>query len=181
MASRLDRFRQHKDEYFSDGDNSPIDDALLDQFSGLTYFPEHPELEFTLSLDVSSESSGDLVELETSDGLIAEFRRAGTVSFQVNGENVSLTVLKDMDRGRFFLPFTDLTSGKVTYGGGRYLDPQADRDGNLIVDFNYSYNPYCAYSDGWSCPLPPSENALDVEIPAGEKNYVRPEMIAEES
>ena len=82
-------------------------------------------------------------------------------------------MLKDLDRGRFFLPFRDKTSGNETYELGRYLDPQMSPDGHLMIDFNYAYNPYCAYGEGWSCPFPPRENWIEVPIEAGEKMFVR--------
>ena len=73
--------------------------------------------------------------------------------------------------GSFFLPFVDATSGKETYGAGRYLDIELTHDGEIVVDFNYAYNPYCAYNEQWSCPLTPFENRVQVPIRAGEKNF----------
>lgn len=74
-----------------------------------------------------------------------------------------------------FLPFTDLTTGTDTYGGGRYVDCNISdiHDSTLIVDFNKAYNPYCAYVSGYSCPIPPKENAMPIAIRSGEKNYGR--------
>jgi uncharacterized protein len=174
MTSRLQRFRQHKDEYFQDGANSPVPVQDLEGFSGLDYFEENEALGFSLQIDTESPGAGEIVVLDTSDGQQVEFLRAGRVTFPVDGRKVCLSVLKDLDRGRYFVPFTDATTGKTTYDGGRYLDPQVDRDGKLQLDFNYAYNPYCAYDEGWSCPLPPEENALDVPIEAGEKRYLSP-------
>jgi uncharacterized protein (DUF1684 family) len=74
-----------------------------------------------------------------------------------------------------FLPFRDATSGTATYGAGRYLDLEPNEDGTLTIDFNLAYNPSCVYSDGWSCPIPPRENWLDIPIEAGEKMYVEPD------
>ena len=72
-----------------------------------------------------------------------------------------------MDGGQFFLPFADATSGKETYGSGRYLEVHEFRDGRVLADFNYAYSPYCAYNDIWSCPITPFENRLPVPIRAG--------------
>jgi uncharacterized protein (DUF1684 family) len=173
VPSRLDHFRQHKDEYFADGANSPLDDEDVASFTGLDYFDENPILAFRLEIDRDAPGAGDIIELDTSDGLVVEFARAGQIVFPADDREVMLAVLRDLDRGRYFLPFTDRTSGKETYTMGRYLDPQQDPDGRLVVDFNYAYNPYCAYSEGWSCPLPPEENRLDVRIEAGEKDFRR--------
>jgi uncharacterized protein (DUF1684 family) len=175
VPSRIESFRQHKDEYFADGDHSPIPEDELEAFSGLDYFDENPDLAFELAVEVNHPDAHTHIVLDTSDGETIEFLRAGRITFEVDGRTVSLTVLKDLDRGRFFLPFTDKTTGVTTYEGGRYLDPQLDRKGKLTVDFNYAYNPYCAYDEGWSCPLPPEENSLDVPIEAGEKAYPRGE------
>jgi uncharacterized protein len=172
VATRLKSFREHKDDYFSHGDHSPLPEEDLEGFSGLDYFEENPALLFELEIDEDAPGSNQVITLDTSDGDKMDFLRAGLITFAVGDHEVSLTVMKDLDRGRYFLPFTDRTSGTVTYEGGRYLDPQRDRSGTLRVDFNYAYNPYCAYSEGWSCPLPPEENALDVAIEAGEKNYL---------
>ena len=70
-----------------------------------------------------------------------------------------------------FIPFADSTSGEDTYGAGRYLELGEIKNDRVVIDFNYAYNPYCAYSIDFSCPLPPAENYLAVAIEAGEKNY----------
>jgi hypothetical protein len=88
----------------------------------------------------------------------------------VNG-SATLQVYQDPEGGDFFLPFVDATAPEETYGAGRYLDVEAPRDGKFLIDFNYAYNPYCAYNDKWSCPIPPKENRLKVQIEAGEKNF----------
>ena len=71
----------------------------------------------------------------------------------------------------FFLAFADSTSGKDTYGGGRYLNVRQDGKNSITIDFNLAYNPYCAYNPDFACPLPPKENVLTIAIEAGEKNY----------
>ena len=71
----------------------------------------------------------------------------------------------------FFLPFVDSLAGKETYGAGRYLEPHRHGDGPFHIDFNYAYNPYCAYNERWSCPITPAENRLKVPIRAGEKLF----------
>ena len=70
-----------------------------------------------------------------------------------------------------FIPFVDAQAGKETYGAGRYLDPEVLPDGRLVLDFNLAYNPYCAYNERYSCPIPPAENRLEAVIQAGEKSY----------
>jgi uncharacterized protein (DUF1684 family) len=169
---RLDDFRKHKDEYFASGDHSPLAHADRHDFKGLSYFPYNPSLQFELDID-ATQDQGSPITLNTSDGQKVDFLIAGKVRFLADNGEYELTLLKDYDRGRFFLPFNDATNGLETYKDGRYLDPQQKPNGKLVLDFNYAYNPYCAYDDGWSCPLPPAENKLPVEIRAGEKAFHR--------
>ena len=113
----------------------------------------------------------EVVELQTSSGSIASYLRWGKISFEVDDKVVDLTMFKDRSSDNLFLPFADATSGNETYGAGRYLDIEMQPDGNMLVDFNYAYNPYCAYNENWSCPLTPAENRLGVAIRAGERSF----------
>jgi uncharacterized protein (DUF1684 family) len=168
---RLDDYRKHKDEYFASGAHSPHEHEQQHTFEGLAYFDYNPDLQFELDID-AGEDQGSPLTLDTSDGQKVDFQIAGTLTFMVGEGEYELTLLRDYDRGRFFLPFADPTNGLETYGGGRYIDPQEKPNGKITVDFNYAYNPYCAYGEGWSCPLPPEDNKLPVEIRAGEKAFV---------
>jgi uncharacterized protein (DUF1684 family) len=89
----------------------------------------------------------------------------------VGDEQASLTVYAAVGGGGFFLPFMDATNGQGTYEAGRYLEIDPRPDGSFEVDFNLAYNPYCAYNEHWSCPIPPKENRLSVPIEAGEKAF----------
>ena len=122
-----------------------------------------------LPLDETGPGIGERVELATADGQAKPFIRAGRITFPVDGVPTTLSVFKDPERGRFFVPFRDATAGAETYAVGRYLDPRTRPDGTLVIDFNFAYNPYCAYSDGWSCPIPPAENTTKAPIRAGER------------
>jgi hypothetical protein len=97
------------------------------------------------------------------------YERVGKIRFTVDGEPAELTVFRN-EHG-YFLPFADALAGQETYGAGRYLEPEVLPDGRLHVDFNYAYNPYCAYNELYSCPITPPENRLQVPIRAGEKIY----------
>jgi hypothetical protein len=167
---RLDDFRKHKDEYFASGAHSPLDPEQQERFEGLAYFPYDPALQFELDID-AADGQGTPLTLDTSNGQQVDFMVAGKVKFLVDDGAYELLLLKDYDRGRYFLPFADMTNRLETYAGGRYIDPQEKPNGKITVDFNYAYNPYCAYGDGWSCPLPPEANRLPVEIRAGEKAF----------
>lgn len=163
---RLEDFRREKNAFFR-SDDSPILSGERAAFTGLRYFPENPALRFELALE--RVTSGDTITLDTSTGESRVFRRAGFLNFSVDGKPARLTLFVDSNGS--FLPFRDATSGTETYGAGRYLEPEEVGSGIFRVDFNYAYNPYCAYAEHYSCPLPPRENWLHVPIRAGERAY----------
>ena len=170
-TSRLAGYRERRDHFFAHDPHSPLDPAQRASFAGLAYFPERPDLVLELPIETDGPGVGEPVELLTVDGQHKPFVRAGRIRFAIDGEPVTLSVFKDVERGRYFLPFKDGTAGAESYAGGRYLDPRARPDGTLLVDLNYAYNPYCAYSEGWSCPIPPRENVTSVRIEAGERAF----------
>ena len=167
--SELSEFRQTKDENFAGGHDSPLIEHQKHDFKGLRYFDENPGLRFVVELEEFE--SQDAVEMQTSTGDVAQFIRWGRISFEVGRQKAQLTLLKDEGSGEYFLPFADATSGHETYGAGRYLEVEELPDGKLLVDFNYAYNPYCAYNESWSCPLTPAENRLKVAVRAGEMSF----------
>ena len=94
------------------------------------------------------------------------------VRFEVDGHPTQLTLYRSDETDGLFVPFRDATSGIDSYGAGRYLEVEPpDADGEVEVDLNYAYNPFCAYNPNWSCPIPPIENWLPVPIRAGERTY----------
>lgn len=165
----LTEFRQQKDEFFKHDWQSPLEADQRQNFTGLKYYPENPALRFTLSIVPSADQ--ERVTMITNTGSVREYVKYGQFSFEVNGEVATLHVYQDPENGYFFLPFVDATAPEETYGAGRYLDIEPIGDGQFLIDFNYAYNPYCAYNDKWSCPIPPKENRLKVRIEAGEKNF----------
>lgn len=169
--SEIGDFRKSKDLYFGGDQNSPLTPEQRKRFRGLQYFAENSELQFVLSLEEFPTDAQDVIQMATSSGETAPHLRWGQLKFEVDGVPVALTVYRDPDVDEFFLPFMDATTGEDTYTDGRYLDLPANGDGRLIVDFNYAYNPYCAYNPEWNCPISPSENRLPVAITAGEKVF----------
>ena len=163
----LTEFRAGKDEFFKSDHHSPIPNEARHHFDGLNYFPPNPDLIFELPVQ---EADGAELKIQTTDGETRVYRRSGRVRFTVDGVDTELT-LYDTGHPGFFLPFRDGTSGKETYGAGRYLDLEPNSDGSITLDFNYAYNPFCVYDEAYSCPLPPPENWLTVRIEAGEQNY----------
>ena len=114
--------------------------------------------------------------MPTSTERKAIYRRYGYLEFTFEDQLYRLTVYQNVAskrkttyEGDLFIPFRDATSSNETYGGGRYLDLKIPSSSNVIIDFNLAYNPYCAYSPRYSCPIPPEENTLPIPIRAGEK------------
>ncbi len=178
----LSDFRAGRDQLFRTHPQSPIPAGKRTSFRGLQYF--EPDAQYRMTCTLTPVDEGELVEIDTGgdDGVI-KYRRAGALSVVIAGTPCRLTVFSLVGYGAgLFLPFRDRTSGKETYGGGRYLfDTIKNTDGlalvleaephTVTIDFNYAYNPSCAYDERWACPLPPRENWLTVPILAGEKVY----------
>ena len=102
------------------------------------------------------------------------YLRDGAFAFRIQGRSLKLVVYKSAEdpyARSLFIPFSDETSRHDTYSAGRYLDLEEQGGDDYELDFNMAYNPYCAYSEGYTCPIPPAENKLPVKILAGEKNY----------
>ena len=167
--SDLAVFRSTKDHFVRHDPQSPLTGAQRATFTGLSYFNEEPSLRFTLQVQPFPEQ--DNIEIQTTTGGVASFVKWAKIEFSVDGATAEPTVYKDGTDGSFFLPFADSTSGDETYGSGRYVEPKAQSDVSLLVDFNYAYNPYCAYNEEWACPITPAENRLRVPIRAGEKKF----------
>lgn len=174
--TRIEKEREQKERYFASNPRSPIPPEDLSDFSeiGLDHYPPEPELRFELELREHEEKES--IEVDTTGDGTQEYLRWGEFRFEVDGEQCELQAYKsDPEEGRLWVPFRDETNGEETYGAGRYLDLELERhrteDGKWILDFNKAYNPWCAYSEDYTCPLIPPENWLDVGIEAGEKKY----------
>ena len=157
--------RSEKDEFFKHSHHSPLPHERRGDFSSLDYFEPDEGLVFTVTPEPGD---GSELRVDTSDGQQRVYKRAAVARLQVGEEEVSLA-LYDSGHLGYFLPFRDKTSGGTTYGAGRYLDIEPNPDGTVTIDFNLAYNPFCAYNEAYSCPLPPVENWLQVPIEAGEK------------
>ncbi len=176
-AERHRRFRARRDELFGSHPQSALSPAQRARITGLRYWSYDPACRFVLR--VEPVESGTVVETELgADGLL-RMQRCGIIRFTLGGQACCLTLFWLQGYGGgLFLPFRDLTSGAESYGGGRYLlDTIKHADlgqvgDDLVVDFNFAYNPSCAYDDRWVCPLAPPENWLSVRIEAGEQRYM---------
>lgn len=163
----LQSFRAEKDEFFLHHAQSPLLPEQRRGFKGLNYFPENTALR--LEVLVEEFPVKERIEMQTSTGDVQQYERFGQFCFDVDGQEARLTIYHGSHG--FFLPFVDSLAGSETYPAGRYLEPDPLPGSRFFVDFNMAYNPYCAYSDRWSCPIAPAENRLKVAIRAGEKLF----------
>jgi uncharacterized protein (DUF1684 family) len=168
--SDLEEFRKAKDEFFRVDPRSPLTPDQRAAFNGLSYYAESTVLRIEGQLEMDVDRDEQIV-MQTTTGGTQVYRRAGKVRFQIDGQAAEITLYESADQEDLFVPFRDATSGKETYGAGRYLEAERPKEDRVVVDFNDAYNPYCAYNPEWSCPLPPGENWLSVAVRAGEKDF----------
>lgn len=171
----INAHRQHYKEEFITEERSPLKG---DDTSYLRFYAADKRYRATATVQLTPEAQP--FKMPTYSGKVRDYRQYATITFTLLGKPVqmalyqNLALIKDpKHKDHLFLPFTDNTNNKETYGGGRYIDLELTdiKDGKLVIDFNKCYNPYCAYSDGYNCPIPPRENSLDMKITAGEMLY----------
>lgn len=173
----LQVFREGKDALFAHHPQSALDETQRRHFRGLRYFPYNPALRFVALIDTNVEPTHQQVTMNAHESMT--MATIGRVHFKVYGTPVELAVYwLNIYGGGLFLPFRDATCLEESYGGGRYLfdtikgsDAVIDSKNHITLDFNYAYNPSCAYNDRWVCPLAPVENRLPIAIRAGEMAY----------
>ncbi len=169
-------FCDSRDELFRAHPQSALDASQKARFRGLEYFEYDPRLRFLAPLETDVQP--DVLEFQLSEDGLVRAQRFGRVRFALDDRAHSLSLFWLLGYGGgVFLPFRDATGSQETYGGGRYLldtikHADLGRIGDLVViDFNYAYNPSCAYNPRWVCPLSPPENRLNIPIRAGEKAF----------
>ena len=168
-GTRLAEDRAAKDAAFQK-ESDPVPDNRKSELLPLAYFSIDPQYNVAAVLKPASDET--VIPVPTSTGKPRQMRRAGALEFTLQGAPTKLTALVDINDRNFqnlTVMFSDQTSGAETYPAGRYLDLSRNATGIYEVDFNRAYNPYCYYNASYECPLPPPENKLKVQIPAGEK------------
>jgi uncharacterized protein (DUF1684 family) len=167
--SELGEERRLKDRFMAEHPESPFVDARVPGFSGLNYFPPNPKFRVGAVLDRIDPPQ--YAYLRTNRDNQAEMRLVGHLRFTVGGRALSLGVYHASGSATtsVFVPFRDRTSGKETYGPGRYLTIDLNETDRYDLDFNRAFNPYSAYTDAFECSFPPAENDLPIPVPAGEK------------
>jgi hypothetical protein len=169
-------FRRARENLFRTHPQSALTVEQKAEFNGLNYFDYNPALRLLVDVQYGVEQESFDVPLQ-KEGLM-RMTRFGQANFELNGNSLSLSLFWiEGYGGGVFLPFRDGTNGAFSYGGGRYLldtikgadlGQQGDK---WVLDFNYAYNPSCAYNPSWHCPLAPTENWLTVPIEAGERKF----------
>jgi uncharacterized protein (DUF1684 family) len=164
-------WQKNKNAYFQDPNTSPLRPKEKKKFNGLDFFT--PDSKYQVNAFFRESVAKDTIQMKTNTGSVTSEIRYGNLFFELNNRQYVLPVYREVgaEDDYVFLPFTDLTNGDLTYGGGRYLDFTFPLKETVLIDFNKAYNPYCAYNPKYSCPLVPSVNHLDIAIIAGEKSF----------
>lgn len=169
-------FQKELNHKFADPDESPLDEKDLKDFQGLEFF--EIDTTYIVKADFVRTPAEPPFPMKTSTDRLPVYVKYGELYFKLKGKDFKLNVYQNQELVRdpdyfdyLFLPFTDLTNGRSTYGGGRYIDLRIPEASEVVLDFNKAYNPYCAYSGKYSCPIPPRENELKTEVFAGIKSF----------
>lgn len=174
LASK--KFQTELNQSYADSLKSPLTKEDLNHFKGLDFFPidEKYIVEATFVRTKKEKPFG----MKTTTSRTPLYKKYGELHFSIDGKEFKLNVYQNVDLNKksgyddyLFLPFSDLTCGKESYIGGRYVDMRIQKGTIWTIDFNKAYNPYCAYNYEYSCPIVPLENDLDIEILAGVKKF----------
>lgn len=171
-------FQYELNTQFANTEESPLTKEDVKTFKALDFF----KIDEKYSVEASFELTPDapVFEMQTTTDRLPLYKKYGVASFTLNGKDCTLSLYQNqqymtsLEHGNLlFLPYNDLSNGGASYGGGRFIDIETPEKGSktIVIDFNKSYNPYCAYNHKYSCPIPPSENNLNIEILAGVKTY----------
>lgn len=169
-------WQEELDASYADRAKSPLGKKDFKKFKGLDFYA--PNENFRVEASVQKTPDAEPFQMRTTTARLATYVKYCDVTFELNGETYSLEVYQSPDISKMveykdylFLPFLDETNGEETYGGGRYVDLRLQEGDTMIIDFNKSYNPYCAYSSNYSCPIVPRVNRLMTKIEAGVKAF----------
>lgn len=177
-AAAIEEHRAHYKKDFLENERSPL--QTQEALTYLRFFEANEKYKVIATFEATPDAAA--FKMGTFSGIDKPYVQYGWLNFKIAGKSLRLAVYQSLKmrmmpqyKEHLFLPFKDLTNGDSSYGGGRYIDLEISeiKDGKVELDFNKSYNPWCHYSDGFSCPIPPTENHLKVEIEAGEKNYAK--------
>lgn len=173
--SALAYHKKLNDEY-ANPDESPLTKSDLKKFKALDFYVV--DMQYCVEAKLVRTPNEKPFEMATTTSRKPVYVKYGELHFTLKGEDCKLDVFRNVELAKneeyndyLFLPFTDLTSGNGSYGGGRYIDLRVPQGNTITIDFNTAYNPYCAYNHEYSCPLTPQQNDINVAIEAGVKEY----------
>ena len=172
QGKQVMQWRKDRDVFFRNHQRSPL---LLEEkkhFKSLKYYPFDPKYVFAGSIEryiFNINNPKYYATFLTNKGTNKRYLRYGKFLFGLDGKQYTLEVYKSILSDSLFIPFKDKTNGKETYEGGRYIDAEILSGYKMVLDFNMAYFPSCAYNEKFVCALPPKENMLEIEIPAGER------------
>ena len=167
------KWRKERDDFFKNHSRSPLRPSDRKRFKGLDYFPFDPQYYFEGQIRREILHINDpkyYATFLTNKGTNKRYIRYGKFAFYLGGKDYEIEIYKSILSDSLFIPFKDLTNGKETYEGGRYMDAEILSGYRMVLDFNMTYDPSCAYDDKFVCAIPPKENFLNVPIKAGQRN-----------
>jgi uncharacterized protein len=174
--SASEAFQKQINKEYADVNESPLKESDFKTFQGLDFFSIN--MAYCVEAKFIKTPNQAFFVMATTGSRKPEYVKYGEVHFSMKGETIKLNIYQSVDlaktekyKNHLFLPFTDLTNGTQTYGGGRYLDLEIPSGNTITIDFNRAYNPYCAYNVKYSCPIPPKENDIRIEIFAGVRKF----------
>lgn len=172
LMTAIEHFQSEQNEHYFNKETTPLKKKERRKFKGHHFYPI--DLNYRVKANYELIENPDTIVMPTSAGTEKMFAKHAKLTFELNGEKCVLYAYQNLKvikvegyENSLFVPFKDETSGTETYGGGRYLDLEQPNNSSMILDFNYAYNPYCAYTTGWYCPIPPDENTLNIRVKAG--------------
>ncbi len=173
QISEIQKFQKTLNAEYQNPKESPLRGEDFDNFNAHPFFPIN--LKYRVKANLIKTKNPIPFEIPTSSGKTRTYREYGKAEFVIDGEKYSLTLYQNLTliqkseyKNHLFLPFRDATNGNQTYGGGKYMDLEIPKSNEIILDFNQSYQPFCAYNAyDYSCPIVPEENKIPVEIRAG--------------
>lgn len=172
----VEKFQKELNSYYADAKTSPLMAEDLVKFESLDFFPIHEKF-FVVAKFIRTENEKPF-EMKTSTDRKPMYVKYGEAHFVIDGKSLQLNIYRNIELSKkeeykdyLFLPFSDMTSGKDSYIGGKYIDMKVPSGDTIVIDFNKAYNPLCAYNYKYSCPKVPLENDLKIEIKAGVKKF----------
>ena len=172
----VEKFQNELNAEYADAKTSPLLTEDLKTFQTLDFYPANEKF-YVVAKFIRTENEQPF-EMKTSTDRKPVYIKYGEAHFSIDGQTFQLNIYRNIELSKkeqykdyLFLPFSDLTCGDESYIGGKYIDMKIPQGDTIVIDFNTSYNPYCAYSHKYSCPKVPLENDLKIAIRAGVKKF----------